>query len=65
MLIKHPSYLDGVIECEKLWDKKYHVREICEIYREEERILSGDYRWKDWLDGFMDCLVHKIKNRKL
>lgn len=65
MLIKPPSYLDGVIECEKLWDKKYPVREICDIYREEERTLSEDSRWDNWLDGFMDCLVHKIKNRNL
>lgn len=60
--MKKPRYLDGVIECENMWNSGSSVQALYDYLNEESRITSGDHRWSDWLNGFHDCLVFKIKN---
>lgn len=51
-----PTYLEGVIHCEKLYESGSTFTELYTYIELEERI--GGYKWVNWVDGFTDGIKH-------
>lgn len=50
------TYLEGVKECEAMYNNGVTLDELTQ-YIERETIIGG-YLWVDWADGFCDCIGH-------
>ena len=51
-----PTYLEGVKECESLYQSGLTFIELRSFIEKESSIL--DYRWSEWVLGFLDGIMH-------
>ncbi|MCP3682623.1 MAG: hypothetical protein GY861_08035 [bacterium] len=59
---KHPTYLEGLIECEAYHKEHKSLAEL-EIFVDiETSIVDNDHRWNNWSDGMKDYLEFAKEN---
>ena len=49
-------YLDGVKECERMYNAGYTFTELEDHIGTEAKI--GGYKWEEWCDGFKSAILH-------
>ena len=59
-----PTYLQGLQECEKMFNIDGYTLEQLRDYIDNEGDLL-DYRWTDWFDGFVGGIDHFVRLEKL
>ena len=59
-----PTYLQGLQECEKMFNIDGYTLEQLRAYIDNEKDLL-DYRWTDLLNGFVGGIDHFVRLEKL
>jgi hypothetical protein len=54
-----PTWMQGLLEAEKL-HKGYGfcIKDLYNYLNQESNLVSDDYKWNEWLNGFHDYICH-------
>lgn len=59
---KHPTYLEGVIECEGYHKEHKSITKLEIFVDKETSIVDNDHRWNNWSNGMKDYLEFTKEN---
>jgi len=54
-----PTWMQGLLDAEKMYlEHEYNQIQLYDYVNSESEVLSQDYRWNEWLNGFHSYITH-------